>query len=136
MRILLRDRRGFSGGTKSQIESYTLMEESQIPYGYSSRSNNDLRSRMDVYVHPLCFNKTQTHSEVLRMNDPVMNNLVRFNGMNVNHASIPVVRKILTSTLSEFDPVYWSELQTQPVYVQVIAKGIYARIRERIEKGL
>jgi hypothetical protein len=75
------------------------------------------------------------------MNDPLMSsactlNARRFTGMNVNNASIPVVRKLLTSTLSEFMPEYWHELQTQPVYVQLIAKGIYARIRERVERGM
>lgn len=66
------------------------------------------------------------------MNDPVENPLCRFSGMNVNHATLPVIRKILSETLAEFDPAYWAELREASPSVQAAALRTYAIIRKRL----
>jgi hypothetical protein len=68
-------------------------------------------------------------------NDPVMNaqtNGMRFAGMNVNHATNPVIRKILSESLGEFDPGLWGELKGCSVSAQVAALKTYEAVRKRL----
>lgn len=65
-------------------------------------------------------------------NDSVMNNPLRFSGMNVNHATLPTVRRILCESLAEFDPAYWLELREASPSVQAAALRTYALVRKRL----
>lgn len=57
----------------------------------------------------------------------------RVMGMNVNHCSVPVLRHILTESLSEFDPEYWAELNKMPLSYRTVAIQTYERVRQRIQ---
>lgn len=52
---------------------------------------------------------------------------------NLNHSTLPIVDKIRTQSLGEFDPELWAELQQMPPYARHVAKYIWERIRQKCE---
>jgi len=71
------------------------------------------------------------------MNDPIVNaNANRHMGMNVNHASIPVIRNLLTQSIGEFMPDVYAELRLCSPSTQAAALRVYECIRQRVEGKL
>ena len=57
-------------------------------------------------------------------------------GLNVNHATLPIVRSLIEKSLSEFLPEIWNELQDADICERAVALRVYRAIQRKCRAGL